>query len=312
MGFHDRTESDGVATLGQGECAGPSKGGVVETCVLTREGDISGGNHYGSTLGPGRISSGRNTRKRRGGSDDRFEKIETFLMTYPTTPMNACVNTVPWLEDDWLKYIREKDPDLDTVIDMVKAKVCTWNYYDFKLLYERHSTIPLFNSTSTDTNSIYYSVEDSLSILIRFLEFQFHSNENIVEFLNVLFAVCERQIAKLNSILVMGPPSSGKNFFFDMVLCFYWNKGQIGNPNKYNNFAYQEAAGKRILMWNEPNYESRETDTIKMMLGGDSYTVKVKFKQDVSINRTPVIILTNEVVPFMSDHTFADLSLIHI
>lgn len=43
-----------------------------------------------------------------------------------------------------------------------------------------------------------------------------------------------------------------------------------------------------------------------MMLGGDPYTVRVKHMQDTHVKRTPVIILTNNNVNFMSDIAFRE------
>lgn len=228
-------------------------------------------------------------------------------MEFPTTPMANCTKIIPWLENEDLCYIRNGNVLLETAIDVLQSRVCSWNYHDFKLLYKRADTTPLWNSMSVDLTTIYYDVPTSLQLLISFLEFQFNNDrESIVDFLQTVHNVCERSIPKLNSVCVFSSPSAGKNWYFDMILAFYWNKGQLGNPNRNNQFAYQEAVSKRILLWNEPNYEPIETEMLKMVLGGDNYTVKVKHKQDMAVYRTPVIVLTNTWVPFMSDEAFKD------
>ena len=91
-----------------------------------------------------------------------------------------------------------------------------------------------------------------------------------------------------------------------MIFAICLNYGQLGQANRHNVFAFQEAPNKRILVWNEPNYESSLTDTIKMMMGGDPYTVRVKHSMDTHVRRTPVIILTNNEVPFLAEKAFAD------
>jgi phage/plasmid-associated DNA primase len=78
----------------------------------------------------------------------------------------------------------------------------------------------------------------------------------------------------------------------------------LASPNKQNIFAYQECVNRRILLWNEPNYSAEETDNLKMLLGGDNFTCRVKYKNDVSVQRTPVIVLSNEWVAFMKDETY--------
>lgn len=108
----------------------------------------------------------------------------------------------------------------------------------------------------------------------------------------------------MNTLCIHGPPSAGKNFFFDMIFALSVNTGQLTIANKHNNFAFQEAPNKRLLIWNEPNYCSSYTDLLKMILGGDSYVVRVKCKPDTSVQRTPVFVLTNNIVPFMYDKAF--------
>jgi hypothetical protein len=306
LGGIDRTESFQVGNLGQGGHNRPESSGMVEICGMAREAIVRDGLAYGSTLGPGKRRSARHAKGGGGGGDENTEKIKQMIMKYPTTPMAAIVHTVPWLSDPDFEYVREDDKLLALVIDTLKSRVCHWNFYDFKIMYTKHSCVPLWNCMDIDTSNFYYPVEDGLQIINELLAFQFGSPERIYEFLLTVWNVCERKIPKLNSIAVVSPPSAGKNFFFDMILAFYWNKGQLGNPNKNNTFAYQEAQNKRVLLWNEPNYESSETDMIKMILGGDNYTVKVKYKSDCNVGRTPVIILSNKRVNFMNDPAFDD------
>lgn len=305
VGDYDETDTIRNSDLGQGGHYRPAEGGMVEVCSLSLQGNNREEQFSGTNLGPAQRGSGRPAGRRKRSNID-FEALEKVLSKYPCTPMINITRTEPWLIDPTLKYVREDDRDLLTVIDMLMAKVNTWNYYDFKHMYMSHQCTPLFSSTMLDTGMMYYSVEDSLDVLVRFLEYQFETEDAIVDFMTNVFNVCERRIPKLNTICVVSPPSAGKNFFFDMILAFYWTKGQMGNPNKNNLFAYAECVNKRIVLWNEPNYESSEVEMLKMVLGGDTYTVRVKYKNDIAVNRTPVIVLSNNMVNFMVDPAFAD------
>nr|QTZ83179.1 MAG: nonstructural protein [Phoenicurus auroreus ambidensovirus] len=307
VGYRDRTKDFGNEDVEERGCTGEAGDGMVETCRVSRESNLSKQLTYGTALGPGGRGNQSNSSSRGKRQHDRHEEITNFLLKYPCTPMINVCKTKAWLENDSLMYTREDDSILKTCVDVLQARVATWNIFDFQLLYRKHTTLPLWNSLDVDLSPLYYSVEDSVEILTKFLNFQFQDNrECIVEFLTTVYNVCERKIPKLNSVCVLSEPSGGKNFFFDMILAFYWNKGQLGNPNKNNTFAYQECVNKRILLWNEPNYESAETDMLKMVLGGDNYTAKVKYKNDCAVYRTPVIVLTNKTVPFMIDPAFAD------
>lgn len=84
-----------------------------------------------------------------------------------------------------------------------------------------------------------------------------------------------------------------KTFFFDAVISFYINRGTIHNFNRYSNFPLQDAVGRRVLLWNEPNCESSAFETIKKIFGGDVDNVAVKYSPDMTVTRTPVIVLSN-------------------
>lgn len=305
MGERDESDCLRAENLGSESAGGQEQGGMVETCQISSENDLRTDPSSSSTLGPNRQLGDRPT-KRRKRYRDFEQEIETFIMQYPTTPMINITQTVPWLSDPDMRMIRQDDYNFKRVTDMVMSRIATWNFYDFKLLYQSNVCNPLFNALDVDTTSIYYSVEDSLGVILDLLMFQFGDELSVISFLKDLWNVCEKKIPKFNTIVIHSPPSAGKNFFFDMVLAFYWSKGQMGNPNRFNTFAYSECVNKRIILWNEPNYASEETDMLKMILGGDNFTARVKYKNDVAVNRTPVIVLTNTAVNFMHDPAFAD------
>lgn len=151
------------------------------------------------------------------------------------------------------------------------------------------------------------NVTESVQWIEKLLKFQFDDDDCLIgEFLINLVDVIDKNVPKRNSFIIHSPASGGKNFFIDMICGIVMCYGQLGQANKNNLFAFQEAPNKRLLLWNEPNYESSLTDTIKMMLGGDPYTVRVKHNLDTHVKRTPIIILTNNVVDFMHDIAFKD------
>ena len=104
----------------------------------------------------------------------------------------------------------------------------------------------------------------------------------------------------------MCPPSGGKNYFVDVFIDYLINKGQFANANKHNMFAFQDAYAKRIILWNEPNYEHSKTDMLKMICAGDAYSVNVKQKSNTAVSRTPIIMLSNKNISLMGDPAFKD------
>lgn len=233
----------------------------------------------------------------------KYESIKiqtkTLLLKYYCSPVSSIRDVDEFRKNSLLSDPKNKEYILAAMEDFGK---------DINEMSLRDIYNVLKDEKPIFMKSMYYGGnEQSVEIIDSLLKFQFDDNdEEISSFLTTLVDILDKRITKLNTIVVIGPPSSGKNFFFDMVLAICLNYGQLGQANRHNNFAFQEAPNKRVLLWNEPNYESSLTDTIKMMLGGDPYTVRVKHNMDTHVQRTPVIVLTNNVVNFMVENAFQD------
>lgn len=160
---------------------------------------------------------------------------------------------------------------------------------DFISLYEK--TNPLFDAPHGNISQYYMDVPSSYAAIVELLEYQLGSD--VPDFVTNLYNLLERRVPKKNCMEIVSPPSAGKNFFFDAVVSFYINRGTIHNFNKYSSFPLQDAVGKRILIWNEPNCESSAFETIKKIFGGDVDSVAVKYSSDMTVTRTPVIVLSN-------------------
>lgn len=149
----------------------------------------------------------------------------------------------------------------------------------------------IFNAPLGNIASYYYTVEESVEKMEELLLFQYDNDEEMVHlFLEDLYNVIDKRLAKKNTMFILSEPNGGKNWFFDAVIHFFLNFGQIGNFNRHSSFPLPEAVNKRILLWNEPNAEPAAMDTLKMLLGGDTFNAKVKYENDAVVTRTPVIV----------------------
>lgn len=236
-------------------------------------------------------------------SSGKFSHIKSqtkaLLLKYYCSPLSAIRDVPEFRANNLLSDPKNKDYLLAAFDDFGRDI----NEYTIRQIREMlKDSEPIFM-----TSMNYGPRAESFEIIDRLIRFQCHDDdEQITHFLVSLVDILDRRIPKCNAICIHAPPSSGKNFFFDMIFALCLNYGQLGRANRFNTFAFQEAPNKRVLVWNEPNYESSLTDTIKMMMGGDPYTVKVKHCMDTHVKRTPVVILTNNAVPFMSDLAFRD------
>lgn len=182
-----------------------------------------------------------------------------------------------------------------------------WNIFDFNIYYHTTGVKPYFNGYGRTEANIYYSVEKSLSIANELLMYQFQNDKNnVLNFLTTLYNTVDKKVPKLNSLCIYSAPSAGKNYFFDAVASFFINYGMFGTANKNNNFTWADGAGKRIVIWNEPNYEQYHIEKMKELLGGDTTRLHVKYKGDQPLQGPPIILLTNNYLSICNDPLFAD------
>lgn len=228
-------------------------------------------------------------------------QTKALLVKYYVCPVSAIRNMDEFANNDLLSDPKNKDY-IQAAFDDFGREINKFSLRDFYNMLVAPGCTPTFFKSME-----YGSIEDSVEWIDELLKFQFDNDVHLIsEFLTNLVDIIDKKIPKCNTLCILSPPSAGKNFFFDMVLAILQNYGQLGQANKQNNFAFQEAPNKRVLVWNEPNYESGLTDTIKMMLGGDPYTVRVKHGMDTHVSRTPVLVMTNSLVGFMVDVAFKD------
>lgn len=229
------------------------------------------------------------------------KETKTLLLKYWCCPVSSIRDIVEFREKDILTNPKHMNYLLTSFDDFGKD-LMVMKLRDFENILTNPDSDPQF-FTSFD----YGQLEESILWIDELLKFQFNDDdEQITNFLVSLVDIIDKRLPKCNALVVKSPPSGGKNFFFDMILAILLSYGQLGQANKHNVFAFQEAPNKRVLIWNEPNYCSSLTDTLKMMFAGDPYTVRVKHQMDTHVKRTPIIILTNNNVNFMGDLAFRD------
>ena len=155
-------------------------------------------------------------------------------------------------------------------------------------MYNHPDCQPIFSAGFGNFETYYYNVENSIKIMDELIQFQCGGDEDaILDFVTTLYKVLERKVPKMNCMVIYSPPSAGKNFFFDAVKDYYINCGHLCTATRFNNFPFQDADGRRIVLWNEPNYSHEFLEQIKEILGGDSTSVNVKYQHDTPVYRTP-------------------------
>lgn len=186
---------------------------------------------------------------------------------------------------------------IDSACDLFTQRC---NKYTFKEFYELYSNgLPVFYANNINPFEYYHDMEYSTNIINRLLEWQFgNDKEHISIFLTNLRNWFNRLgwdgNPKCNSITILGPPNSGKSYFFDMISSIAFNVGHIGRVNnKTNNFALQEVINKRLVTGNEISMEEGALEDFKKLCEGTAFNVRVKYRSDQIFNKTPVMLMAN-------------------
>lgn len=226
---------------------------------------------------------------------EKSNRLEKWLDSFIITPMKNIIYTGHWTDGPY-KYLPKNKQILLTCFHNIQQKICDMSYRELFLKTRVISMNKLIYVAPWNTVSeYYYDIEDSVRVLEELLDYQFQKDKFAVyNFLKNLYYLVDKKIPKKNCICVVGPSCSGKNFFFDCLIHSCINFGQIGNFNKYDRFPLQDALQRRILLWNEPNFEPGSEEILKLLFGGDTCSARIKYEGDACILRTPIIVLTNK------------------
>lgn len=250
------------------------------------------------THGISEESNGRDGR--RGGSlsrrpEQRKEKTESLLIYLKSiifTPPKALFQSRIWLKGPF-RFVDRRKNFFQIVYEQLKVFYTELTVEDLWLHLLTVDPLHLFFA-SEDTHNYYYSIKKSVKLLECLLNYQYNNDEERVQnFLQDLYDILNKLRPKCNTLFVLGEPNSGKNWFFDATIHFCVNFGIITNWNRHNQFPLQDCTNRRVLFWNEPNFEDGVIETLKMLFGGDQCGARIKYEGDAVISRTPIIILSN-------------------
>nr|QUS52543.1 NS1 [Mute swan feces associated ambidensovirus 4] len=253
------------------------------------------------------------SKRRKVGAHERIQKIVVeMLEKYPCMPPSNLITQKVWLDNEDLRFKSMSDRYICQAVTVYQNTLLGMRMADYMKIYNKPDCQPIFAAGTRPFHEYYYDIDKSVEILDKLISFQcFDDEEDVIEFITALYNVVERVHPKLNCIVLHSSESSaGKNYLIDCIKAFYINVGHLCTANKTNNFAFQDLANRRLGHWNEPNYEESKIEKIKEILGGDNTNVNVKNVADAYINRTPVIVTTNNVVSFMTNPLFEDRLLV--
>lgn len=143
----------------------------------------------------------------------------------------------------------------------------------------------------------YYSPEFSSKIIARLiLEQNGGDVTNSIQFIQSIFNITDKVIPKVNTLLIVSPPSAGKTYLVNSLANNFWPKGLVQNHVKGGgDFQWQDAVGCRFNIWNECLLMGESfIEQAKAVWEGDAVSVNVKHEKQKTLKRTPLFITCNK------------------
>jgi hypothetical protein len=196
------------------------------------------------------------------------EALYKFIKSHLHVPIDSIVKSKVWLSSPFL-LIRSGDSVFRDVGDVVSSEITHMTLSQLKCMWLTQGDGVVWRSNNMNNLGLKYMSDlQSVNVANEFLMYQFDSNtETVCGILTSLASMLNRETKK--KLEVISPPNAGKNWFFDPLLIFMGCTGQIHNTNKSTNFALDNCFNKRVLFYNEPNFEASFGDKLLMLFAGD-------------------------------------------
>jgi len=188
-----------------------------------------------------------------------------------------------------------------------------WSFGELASFYKDKT--PIFYANDINPFVYYHDMKTSIDYIDQLLKFQFGDDEDLImDFLiNVQDWVNKygwEKNPKCNALAVIGPPNSGKNYFFDMIAALCCNVGHIGRVNnKTNQFALQDCVNRRLVVGNEISMEEGAREDFKKLCEGTAFNIRVKFQGDKIFTKAPVLLISNFQLDICGDPHFENVRL---
>lgn len=105
-------------------------------------------------------------------------------------------------------------------------------------------------------------------------------------------------MGKKNAVYFYGPANTGKTMMAENICKMV---GVYGNVNHNNgNFPFNDCHGKAILWWEECTMKEEYVEAAKCLMGGSSVRVDKKGQDSVLIEKTPMVITSNNDITVVS------------
>lgn len=113
---------------------------------------------------------------------------------------------------------------------------------------------------------------------------------------NSLYRVLSFKNLRKNTIMIIGPPQTGKTMFIN-ALSRPFNCGVISKIalNKSNNFVFEPCINKGMILIEEPIFTKAVAADMLNLFAGDELQVEKKYDTHQTVSKTPILVSSNDL-----------------
>lgn len=256
----------------------------------------------------------RHKRRRNWRTDEEEEQkeIERVMLEICAAPITDCFRTSTWTDPSCdLRAIGASNANLKIVQEMLKIRFANFSLLELKKFYESRIVTPHWAAVSLEKfYETYHKRDDSFNFLIKLFVFQLTAGKHVVNnklskdrhlwepilyaFLKKIILHLDRKNGKENALYYLSHKSNCcKSAWINCIKDYLLNCAEMYNVNKFKSFPMQNTPNKRLIVWNEPNFESSAIMELKKVLAGDPFSADVKYSSAQDVKHTPVILSSN-------------------
>jgi hypothetical protein len=135
----------------------------------------------------------------------------------------------------------------------------------------------------------YYGVKESKNWIRRICR---HNNWSVNKFVRDVVDVMMKKEQKINCLFFQGPSNAGKSTIATSIRDGFLSVGQV---TRSDTFLFQDCVDRQVIFQEECIIKPETADDWKRMMEGASMKVDIKNKDPKCINRTPVLVCSNQV-----------------
>lgn len=224
-----------------------------------------------------------------------IKEIEEKLLNIGAVPIDSALHSKYWLTDELFGGMDINSIQVKNAIRLIHSKFMDMTGLDYLRHYNSENINPVFSASSRDTyDKKYYPWITSAKIILSTLLFQFNNNKaELWDFLSFFVRWFNRETNKVNTLIIVGEPSAGKNYIFDSFKSWVISYGTITELSRGNRFGLQDCVQKRVIIWNEFMLDPAFEEQLLDIMGGTDTKVPIKHHPSALITHTPVLLMGN-------------------